>query len=145
MNATEVSIDNGVGTQRLLHERRSIRAGIHHIGGADDVQSFLIDRPRGEPVGLGQQRRPAQLPVLTMVTGYSRWLSGQLIPTRAAPDLFAGWWQVIERLGPRLPRGTTLAVNAPTLLADCGTSIRVVATPGGGSGRHVQALTARGA
>ena len=54
-------------------------------------------------------------------------------------------WQVIERLGPRLPRGTTLAVNAPTLLADCGTSIRVVATPGGGSGRHVQALTARGA
>jgi len=34
-----------------------------------------------------------------MVTGYSRWLSGQLIPSRAAPDLFAGWWQVIERLG----------------------------------------------
>jgi hypothetical protein len=34
-----------------------------------------------------------------MVTGYSRWLSGQLIPQRAAPDLFAGWWQVIERLG----------------------------------------------
>lgn len=49
-------------------------------------------------VGFGQQRRPAQLPVLTMVTGYSRWLSGQLIPTRAAPDLFAGWWQLIERL-----------------------------------------------
>jgi hypothetical protein len=23
----------------------------------------------------------------------------QLIPTRAAPDLFAGWWEVIERLG----------------------------------------------
>jgi transposase len=51
------------------------------------------------PVGFGQQRRPVQLPVLTMVTGYSRWLSGQLMPTRAAPDLFAGWWQVIERLG----------------------------------------------
>jgi transposase len=51
------------------------------------------------PVGFGQHRRPAKLPVLTMVTGYSRWLSGQLIPTRAAPDLFAGWWQVIERLG----------------------------------------------
>jgi transposase len=51
------------------------------------------------PVGFGQTRRPTQLPVVTMVTGYSRWLSGQLIPTRAAPDLFAGWWQLIERLG----------------------------------------------
>ena len=51
------------------------------------------------PVGCGQVRRPTQLPVLTMVTGYSRWLSGQLIPTRTAADLFAGWWQVIEALG----------------------------------------------
>lgn len=51
------------------------------------------------PVGFGLARRPAQLPVLTMVTGYSRWLSGQLIPSRAAPDLFAGWWTVIARLG----------------------------------------------
>lgn len=51
------------------------------------------------PVGFGQVRRPALLPVLTMVTGYSRFLSGQLLPSREAPDLFAGWWQVIERLG----------------------------------------------
>jgi transposase len=51
------------------------------------------------PVGFGQTRKPAQLPVLTMVTGYSRWLSGLLIPTRSAADLFAGWWQVIGRLG----------------------------------------------
>jgi len=51
------------------------------------------------PVGFGQVRKPTQLPVLRMVTGYSRWLSGQLIPTRAAGDLFAGWWQVVERLG----------------------------------------------
>jgi transposase len=51
------------------------------------------------PVGFGQVRKPAQLPVLTMVTGYSRWLSGRLIPTRSAADLFAGWWQLIERLG----------------------------------------------
>ena len=42
------------------------------------------------PVGFGQTRRPTQLPVLTMVTGYSRWLSAVLIPTRAAADLFAG-------------------------------------------------------
>jgi transposase len=39
-----------------------------------------------------------------MVTGYSRWLSAVLIPTRSAEDLFAGWWQLIEALGavPRL-------------------------------------------
>ena len=51
------------------------------------------------PVGFGQTRKPTQLPVLTMVTGYSRWLSAVLIPTRSAADLFAGWWRLIERLG----------------------------------------------
>jgi len=50
-------------------------------------------------VGCGQVRRPAQLPVLTMVCGYSRWLLGVLIPTRNAADLFAGWWQLISQLG----------------------------------------------
>jgi transposase len=65
----------------------------------DIAQCDLWFPPITLPVGFGQQRPPARLPVLTMVTGYSRWLSGQLIPTRAAPDLFAGWWQVIERLG----------------------------------------------
>jgi transposase len=51
------------------------------------------------PVGFGQVRRPAQVPVLTMVTGYSRWLSAVLIPSRRSEDLFAGWWQLIEALG----------------------------------------------
>jgi transposase len=51
------------------------------------------------PVGFGQARTARQLPVLTMVTGYSRWLSGVLVPTRGAPDLFAGWWRLIEALG----------------------------------------------
>ncbi len=50
-------------------------------------------------VGFGQARKPAQLPVLTMVTGYSRWLSAVLIPSRRAEDLFAGWWQLIAGLG----------------------------------------------
>jgi transposase len=50
-------------------------------------------------VGFGHVRRPAQLPVLTMACGYSRWLSGLLIPSRRAEDLFAGWWRLIERLG----------------------------------------------
>jgi transposase len=34
-----------------------------------------------------------------MVTGYSRWLSAVLIPTRRSEDLFAGWWQLIQALG----------------------------------------------
>ena len=51
------------------------------------------------PVGWGQVRRPVQLPVLTMITGYARWLSAVLIPSRKAEDLFAGWWQLIEGLG----------------------------------------------
>lgn len=51
------------------------------------------------PVGCGQTRTAKQLPVLTMVTGYSRWLSATLIPTRAGEDLFAGWWGHIASLG----------------------------------------------
>lgn len=51
------------------------------------------------PVGFGQVRKPAQLPVLTMITGYARWLSAVLIPSRRAEDLFAGWWQLISGLG----------------------------------------------
>lgn len=56
------------------------------------------------PVGFGQTRGPKQLPVLTMVTGYSRWLSAVLVPTRGAEDLFAGWWRLISAVGavPRL-------------------------------------------
>ena len=65
----------------------------------DVAQCDLWFPPIELPVGFGQTRRPAQLPVLTMVTGYSRWLSGILIPTRRAEDLFAGWWHLINGLG----------------------------------------------
>ncbi len=34
-----------------------------------------------------------------MVCGYSRWLSGLLLPTRTAADLFAGWWRHLDMLG----------------------------------------------
>jgi len=51
------------------------------------------------PVGFGQVRTAKQLPVLTMVCGYSRWASALLVPSRCAEDLFAGWWQVIGALG----------------------------------------------
>jgi transposase len=51
------------------------------------------------PVGYGQTRPPAQLPVLTMITGYARWLQAVLIPSRRGEDLFAGWWQLLAGLG----------------------------------------------
>jgi transposase len=51
------------------------------------------------PVGSGQVRTAKQLPVLTMVSGYSRWASALLVPSRCAGDLFAGWWAEIEALG----------------------------------------------
>lgn len=51
------------------------------------------------PVGFGQTRKPAVLPVLTMICAYSRWLVAMLIPSRRAEDLFAGWWQLIAGLG----------------------------------------------
>jgi transposase len=50
-------------------------------------------------VGFGQTRSPTQLPVLVMALGYSRWLSARLLPSRAAGDLFAGWWALLEQLG----------------------------------------------
>jgi len=51
------------------------------------------------PAGPGQERGAPRLPVLTMVSGYSRWLSAVLVPSRHAQDLFAGWWQLIAALG----------------------------------------------
>ncbi len=52
------------------------------------------------PVGSGQVRTAKRLPVLTMASGYSRWLSAVLIPSRQAGDLFVGWWQLIAGSGP---------------------------------------------
>ena len=50
------------------------------------------------PVGFGQTRKPTQLPVLTMICAYSRWLSAA-DPLAVRPDLFAGWWRLIAGLG----------------------------------------------
>ncbi len=51
------------------------------------------------PVGFGQTRSASQLPVLIMITDYSRWLSAVLVPSRHPEDLFAGWWELIADLG----------------------------------------------
>ena len=79
------------------------------------------------PVRFGQVRAAKQLPVLTMVTGYSRWLSALLVPSRHGQDLFAGWWQLIEALG-AVPRVLVWdgegaigrwRAGRPELTADC--------------------------
>lgn len=51
------------------------------------------------PVGFGQTRTATRLPVLTMISAYSRWLLAILLPSRRGEDLFAGWWELISRLG----------------------------------------------
>ncbi|HEX9356401.1 MAG TPA: hypothetical protein VF933_21605, partial [Streptosporangiaceae bacterium] len=55
--------------------------------------------PVDVPVGFGQVRAATQLPVLTLITGYSRWLSAMLIPSRQAGDLFEAWWHLLAQLG----------------------------------------------
>jgi transposase len=91
------------------------------------AQCDLWFPPVTVPLGCGQVRRPAQLPVLTMVCAYSRWLLGVLIPTRTAADLFAGWWQLISVLG-AVPRVLVWdgegaigrwRAGRPELTADC--------------------------
>jgi transposase len=51
------------------------------------------------PVGFGQTRTAIQLPVLTMITGYARWASALLVPSRRPEDLYAGWWRLLQQLG----------------------------------------------
>jgi transposase len=60
------------------------------------AQCDLWFPPADVPLGFGQVGRP---PVLVMVCGYSRWLSATMIPTRQAPDLLDGHWQLLSRLG----------------------------------------------
>lgn len=48
------------------------------------------------PVGAGQARI---LPVLVMAQGYSRYLSGTMLPSRQTGDLLSGMWQLIGQVG----------------------------------------------
>lgn len=74
-------------------------AGRTSYDAGDIAQCDFWFPPTTIPVGYGQTRTPMQLPVLTMVCGYSRWFSAILIPSRCAEDLFAGWWKLISALG----------------------------------------------
>lgn len=60
------------------------------------AQCDLWFPPVDVPLGFGQVGRP---PVLVMVCGYSRWMIARMLPTRQAPDLLAGHWQLLAELG----------------------------------------------
>jgi transposase len=64
------------------------------------AQCDLWFPPADVPLGFGQADRP---PVLVMVSGYSRWLSAVMIPSRQAPDLLVGHWTLISEWG-RTPK-----------------------------------------
>jgi Mu transposase-like protein len=63
------------------------------------AQCGLWFPPVDIPVGFGQSRTAKELPVLTMITGYSRWLSATLIPSTHANDVLASLWELIKTFG----------------------------------------------
>jgi transposase len=60
------------------------------------VQCDLWFPPVDIPLGHGQVGRP---PVLVMVCGYSRMMAAVMLPSRQAPDLIVGHWQLLAGLG----------------------------------------------
>jgi len=70
------------------------------------AQCGLWFPPVEVPVGSGPARSARQLAVVTMITGYSRWLSAMLIPSRHPNDLLTGLWELLEKLG-AIPRVLT--------------------------------------
>lgn len=62
------------------------------------AQCGLWFPPIEVPVGFGQIRSARQLPVVTMITGYSRWFTATLIPSRHPKDIFGGLWELLTTL-----------------------------------------------
>ncbi|PZR52409.1 IS21 family transposase [Xylanimonas oleitrophica] len=60
------------------------------------VQCDLWFPPVEIPLGAGQVGSP---PVLVMVAGYSRMIFAMMLPSRQAPDLIAGHWALLGRMG----------------------------------------------
>ncbi len=65
----------------------------------ETAQCGLWFPPTEIPVGFRQTRSAQQLPVLTMISSYSRWLTATLIPSADAKDLFAGLWELLTAVG----------------------------------------------
>ncbi len=69
----------------------------HHPG---EIAQFGLWFPLAEvPVAGGQYRSARQLPVLTLATGFSRWVSAMLIPSASAEDVFTAAWELVAAHG----------------------------------------------
>jgi transposase len=66
----------------------------------DAAQCDLWFPPKKIPLEDGTA---ALLPVLVITAAHSRFISGEMVPTRQTPDLLLGMWSLIERFG-RVPR-----------------------------------------
>jgi len=66
----------------------------------DAAQCDLWFPPKRIPLEDGAD---ALLPVLVVTAAYSRFISGEMVPTRRTPDLLLGMWSLIETFG-RVPR-----------------------------------------
>jgi hypothetical protein len=66
----------------------------------DAAQCDLWFPPRKIPLEDGTAKL---LPVLVMTAAHSRFITGQMIPTRKTEDLLLGTWELIQQLG-RVPR-----------------------------------------
>ena len=60
------------------------------------AQCDLWFPPVEVPLGHGQR---GKAPVLVMVAGYSRVIAAAMLPSRQAPDLICGHWQLLQRFG----------------------------------------------
>jgi len=60
------------------------------------AQCDLWFPPVDIPVEHGQS---GKLPVLVMVSGYSRMIAATMLPSRQAPDLICGHWQLLQNFG----------------------------------------------
>ena len=67
----------------------------------DQAQCDLWFPPAKIPVGAGQS---GLLPVLVVVTAFSRCITARLLPSRTTPDLLAGMWSLLEQQLGAVPR-----------------------------------------
>ena len=67
----------------------------------DQAQCDLWFPPARIPVGAGQS---GLLPVLVVVTAFSRCITARLLPSRTTPDLLAGMWSLLEQQLGAVPR-----------------------------------------
>lgn len=66
------------------------------FGPGEQIQCDLWFPPVSVAVGAGQSR---VLPVLVMVSGFSRWIEAMMVPSRQGGDLTAGMWELLKRFG----------------------------------------------